>query len=58
MKLNKQHPSEQYQWWVVTTIALQAHAAAAQANLEEPTDEAHTRANAKKKETAPSAQGA
>jgi hypothetical protein len=35
MKLNKQHPSEQYQWWVVTTIALQAHAAAAQAQLQQ-----------------------
>jgi hypothetical protein len=36
MKLNKQHPSEHYQWWVVTTIALQAHAAAAQAQLQQP----------------------
>jgi hypothetical protein len=35
MKLNKQHPSEQYQWWVVTALALQAHTAAAQAQLQQ-----------------------
>lgn len=33
MKLNKLHPSELYQWWVVASLALQAHAAAVQARL-------------------------
>jgi hypothetical protein len=28
IKLNKQHPSELYQWWIVDSLALQAHAAA------------------------------
>lgn len=29
MKLNKLHPSELYQWWVITTLALQVHQTAA-----------------------------
>lgn len=33
MKLNKSHPNELYQWWVVASLALQAHAAAVQARL-------------------------
>lgn len=33
MKLNKLHPSELYQWWVVASLALQAHTAAVQARL-------------------------
>lgn len=33
MKLNKLHPNELYQWWVVASLALQAHAAAVQARL-------------------------
>eukprot|EP00878_Enallax_costatus_P012918 GHUV01013490.1.p1 GENE.GHUV01013490.1~~GHUV01013490.1.p1 ORF type:complete len:462 (+),score=166.78 GHUV01013490.1:239-1624(+) len=31
MKLNKTHPNELYQWWVITSLALQAHEAAANA---------------------------
>lgn len=31
MKLNKLHPNELYQWWVITTLALQCHEAAATA---------------------------
>jgi len=33
MKLNKSHPKELYQWWVIASLALQAHAAAVQARL-------------------------
>lgn len=33
MKLNKSHPNELYQWWVVASLALQAHAAAVQVRL-------------------------
>lgn len=36
MKLNKLRPSELYQWWVVSSLALQAHAAAVQARLQTP----------------------
>lgn len=36
MKLNKLHPSELYQWWVVASLALQAHTAAVQARLSTP----------------------
>lgn len=36
MKLNKAHPNELYQWWVVASLALQAHAAAVQARLAHP----------------------
>jgi hypothetical protein len=36
MKLNKLHPSELYQWWVVASLALQAHTAAVQARLSAP----------------------
>eukprot|EP00879_Flechtneria_rotunda_P031357 GHRR01034248.1.p1 GENE.GHRR01034248.1~~GHRR01034248.1.p1 ORF type:complete len:433 (+),score=157.77 GHRR01034248.1:1526-2824(+) len=33
VKLNKLRPSEQYQWWMVDSMALQVHAAAAKAAL-------------------------
>lgn len=33
MKLNKSHPNELYQWWVIASLALQAHVAAVQARL-------------------------
>lgn len=33
MKLNKTHPNELYQWWVITSLALQAHEAAVKASL-------------------------
>jgi tetratricopeptide (TPR) repeat protein len=36
MRLNKARPSELYQWWVVTSLALQAHQAAAAAQLAQP----------------------
>jgi hypothetical protein len=36
VKLNKLHPNELYQWWVVASLALQAHTAAVQARLEPP----------------------
>jgi hypothetical protein len=36
MRLSKQHPGERYQWWVVTTLALQAHEANVCAQLARP----------------------
>lgn len=53
MKLKKQHPSEQYQWWVVCSLALQAHSAAAQAQL--AAAQGHSTANGAQQATAPAA---